>query len=65
MTPPWTPYHIRLRVNGTLVRWTRFGPNMEECLKNAKTAATKEYGDKWQGGIEICGPQGDSGIYAF
>jgi len=60
-----TKYHIRFRIAGVLICWTRQNRTMENCLKLAKAEARKLYGDEWHGGIAICGPQGDSGVYNF
>ena len=61
-----TKYNIRFKLSdGTMIYWTRFGKSMEECLTLTKQTVSKEYGEKWNGNIEICGPQGDSGVYDF
>ena len=64
----WTEYHIRFNLsNGKKVYWIRFGTSLEQCLTLTKDAAAKEFGVLWKegGGIEICGPQGESKVYSF
>lgn len=64
-----TKYHIRIWLKGNkIIQWERFGNSMEECLALTKIAIEKEYGNEWNQGIAICGPQNPDmaiAVYAF
>jgi len=61
-----TQYHVRFHLaDGSRHDWQRWGESMESCLASTKRAIAREYGDMWVGDIEICGPQGASGVYSF
>ena len=57
-------YHVKIWFqSGAVVRWLRYGPDIETALKSAKEAATVEGGGVRS--IAICGQQGETGVYAF
>jgi hypothetical protein len=61
-----TKYRIRFRLKDkTVITWERMDSDMENCLKSTKQEIANKYGNEWQGGAAICGPQGDGSTYNF
>ena len=58
-------YRIRFKIDSNVIVWERSGSDIESCLSSAKTAIKQAHGDKWNGGIAICGPQVDGESYNF
>ena len=64
-----TRYRVRFWVacgeGSRALTWERWGDTLEGTFDEAKEAIAAEYGARFRGHVGICGPQGESGVYAF